>query len=149
MKQFTLFAASALCASVALAAPARTSAKVAAKPAAKVAAKPAAKPAAKITVKAPVAKTAPTQVAQAVSNSNAAPGFFPDVPRDHWAFAAVQRLAEAGIIEGYPAQPGVLAEAPTAAARVADADAAAPQTSAPEATKVAAVTPDNAEKPAR
>ena len=28
--------------------------------------------------------------------------WFPDVPRDHWAFNAVQRLAKAGIIEGYP-----------------------------------------------
>ena len=30
-------------------------------------------------------------------------GFFPDVPRDHWAFAAVQRLAATGIVNGYPA----------------------------------------------
>ncbi len=27
---------------------------------------------------------------------------FPDVPRDHWAYEAVSRLAAAGIIEGYP-----------------------------------------------
>lgn len=29
--------------------------------------------------------------------------FFPDVPRGHWAFSAVQKLAAAGIIEGRPA----------------------------------------------
>ncbi len=34
--------------------------------------------------------------------------FFPDVPRDHWAFAAVQRLAGAGIIEGYQTPPARL-----------------------------------------
>ncbi|MBW3636813.1 MAG: BON domain-containing protein [Armatimonadetes bacterium] len=28
--------------------------------------------------------------------------FFSDVPRDHWAFAAVQKLAGAGIVEGFP-----------------------------------------------
>lgn len=28
--------------------------------------------------------------------------WFPDVPKDHWAYNAVQRLAHAGIIEGYP-----------------------------------------------
>lgn len=28
--------------------------------------------------------------------------FFRDVPRDHWAFAALQKLGGAGIIEGYP-----------------------------------------------
>ncbi len=27
---------------------------------------------------------------------------FRDVPRTHWAFAAVQRLAAAGILQGYP-----------------------------------------------
>ncbi|MHB1456581.1 MAG: S-layer homology domain-containing protein, partial [Armatimonadota bacterium] len=27
---------------------------------------------------------------------------FPDVPTDHWAYPAVQQLAEAGIIQGYP-----------------------------------------------
>jgi hypothetical protein len=27
---------------------------------------------------------------------------FPDVPTTHWAFAAVQKLAEAGILEGFP-----------------------------------------------
>ncbi|MHB1457240.1 MAG: S-layer homology domain-containing protein [Armatimonadota bacterium] len=27
---------------------------------------------------------------------------FPDVPTDHWAYPAVQELAEAGIIQGYP-----------------------------------------------
>jgi hypothetical protein len=36
------------------------------------------------------------------------PQFFPDVPRDHWAFAAVQKLAGAGILEGYPAGTAAL-----------------------------------------
>ncbi|HAH86334.1 MAG TPA: S-layer homology domain-containing protein, partial [Armatimonadetes bacterium] len=27
---------------------------------------------------------------------------FADVPTDHWAYAAVQQLAQAGIIQGYP-----------------------------------------------
>jgi hypothetical protein len=27
---------------------------------------------------------------------------FPDVPRDHWAFGAVERLRKAGIVVGYP-----------------------------------------------
>jgi molybdopterin-guanine dinucleotide biosynthesis protein len=30
---------------------------------------------------------------------------FGDVPDNHWAAAAVKRLAEAGIIEGFPAAP--------------------------------------------
>lgn len=34
--------------------------------------------------------------------------YFPDVPRNHWAFAAVQRLAGAGLVEGYPAPPAPL-----------------------------------------
>ena len=37
---------------------------------------------------------------------------FADVPDDHWAAAAVKRLAEAGIIEGFPGE----AAAPRAAA---------------------------------
>ncbi len=45
--------------------------------------------------------------------------FFSDVPRDHWAFAAVQRLASAGIIEGVGAAglgtAGVSAALPKAA----------------------------------
>lgn len=28
---------------------------------------------------------------------------FPDVPKDHWAFAAVEAVRKAGIIVGYPA----------------------------------------------
>jgi len=27
---------------------------------------------------------------------------FPDVPKDHWAYAALQKLAAAGVLEGYP-----------------------------------------------
>lgn len=103
MKRLTL-AACALCASATLthAAPAaKAPAKVAAKTPAKVAAK-----AAPAKTVAPAAKTAPTKVAQAAAPATKPedlPGFFPDVPRDHWAFAAVQRLAAAGIVNGYPA----------------------------------------------
>ncbi|HEX8464093.1 MAG TPA: S-layer homology domain-containing protein, partial [Abditibacterium sp.] len=42
--------------------------------------------------------------------------FFRDVPPNHWAFAAVQRLAGAGILEGYaagPAAPATTAQTPT------------------------------------
>lgn len=28
---------------------------------------------------------------------------FPDVPRDHWAYYAVEQLRERGILRGYPA----------------------------------------------
>lgn len=40
--------------------------------------------------------------------------FFRDVPRDHWAFAAVQKLAAAGILEGYgnDAAPAKVAVSP-------------------------------------
>jgi len=40
--------------------------------------------------------------------------YFPDVPRNHWAFAAVQRLAGAGILEGYPAPPAPIKTATNA-----------------------------------
>lgn len=29
---------------------------------------------------------------------------FPDVPRDHWAFDAVEQLRKAGVVRGYPPQ---------------------------------------------
>ena len=29
---------------------------------------------------------------------------FPDVPRDHWAFDAVEQLRQRGIVRGYPPQ---------------------------------------------
>lgn len=110
-------AACAMCASVAIAAPTSKS------PAAKVApAKATAKPVAVKTVVVPVAKAAPTKIAQANSDMikpEQMPGFFPDVPRDHWAFAAVQRLAAAGIVNGYPAAQ--TPNAPVVAAKVDDA----------------------------
>jgi S-layer homology domain len=31
--------------------------------------------------------------------------FFSDVPRDHWAYQAVQDLAQLGILRGYPVEP--------------------------------------------
>ena len=52
---------------------------------------------------------------------------FPDVPDDHWAAKAVGKLAEVGIIEGYPntrervGAPRPVASAPQATAKVATA----------------------------
>jgi hypothetical protein len=63
--------------------------------------------------------------------------YFPDVPRDHWAFAAVQRLAGAGIIEGYQTPPAPLKA-------TVQASVAAPKTiqaSVSSAKKVVAKTP--------
>ena len=47
--------------------------------------------------------------------------FFSDVPRDHWAFAAVQKLAALGIIEGVPPRStvSVVAKVSPAPAKVA------------------------------
>lgn len=106
--------ACALCASVAGAAPAS-------KPVAKAAP-------AKVVATSAARKTAPTKVAQATPNTvkpEGMPGFFPDVPRDHWAFAAVQRLAATGIVNGYPA-----AQMP----QPADAKVAAPTVATSQAT---------------
>ena len=146
-----LFALSAcaLCASIAGAAPAKTAAKAKAAPI-KVAAKKPTKVAAKVAVKpivAPVVKAAPTKIAQADSTlkPEEMPGFFPDVPRDHWAFAAVQRLAGEGIVNGYP--PAQTPKAPVVAAKpdeakdvkVAEKTEAAPErvAAAPATEKVA------------
>jgi hypothetical protein len=30
---------------------------------------------------------------------------FPDVPRDHWAFDAVEQMRKLGILRGYPPEP--------------------------------------------
>jgi hypothetical protein len=30
---------------------------------------------------------------------------FPDVPKDHWAFDAVEQLRQRGILRGYPPEP--------------------------------------------
>ena len=116
MKKFLFtLTACALCATVARAAPAQTAPK-AKVPAKKVAAKVPAKVVAKPVV-APVPKTAPAKIAQAtpgLMKPEEMPGFFPDVPRDHWAFAAVQRLAAAGIVNGYPATTAATSPAMTA-----------------------------------
>ena len=119
----SLFAlcACAVCVSVALAAPAsKTQIKVSATKATAKAV--AVKTPAQVVAKVP-AKTAPIQIAQtdSATKPEGMPGFFPDVPRDHWAFAAVQRLASAGIVEGYPAAPAQAATAPAMAAKVAAA----------------------------
>lgn len=53
------------------------------------------------------AQTPPAPAASTPSAVSDTP-YFPDVPRDHWAFAAVQRLAGAGILEGYPAPPATI-----------------------------------------
>jgi hypothetical protein len=38
------------------------------------------------------------------ASASQAQSTFPDVPDNHWAAAAVKRLAEAGIVEGKPAR---------------------------------------------
>jgi hypothetical protein len=58
-----------------------------------------------------------------VPNPATAP-FFSDVPRDHWAYQAVQDLAQLGILRSYPAEPRVSAPPPAAKRRPA-----APRTS--------------------
>lgn len=60
--------------------------------------------------------------------------FFRDVPRDHWAYAAVQRLAGAGIIEGYPAGP----ETKTLAEIVPSTEESSKTAPAPVAAKIEA-----------
>ena len=51
-----------------------------------------------------VAATAPAVVMPALVTPAQAQASkeFPDVPADHWAYAALQKLAAAGILEGYP-----------------------------------------------
>jgi len=51
-----------------------------------------------------VAAAAPAIVAPTLVNTAQAQdrAEFQDVPRDHWAYAALQKLAAAGILEGYP-----------------------------------------------
>ena len=142
---FTL-SACALCVIVVQAAPAKTAAKAKASATKKVAAKAPAKTVAKVATKpvvAPAIKTAPTQIAQAGSTvkPEEMPGFFPDVPRDHWAFAAVQRLAAAGIVNGYPATTA--ATPPAMAAKTDDVKVAEKIEVAPE--RVAAVTAETPE----
>jgi len=69
------------------------------------------------------AQTTPAPAASTSSPAASAPApvsdtpYFPDVPRNHWAFAAVQRLAGAGILEGYPAPPAPIKT--TASAKLA------------------------------
>jgi hypothetical protein len=45
---------------------------------------------------------APRAIAESQTQNAPQKPAFPDVPRDHWAFEAVSKLAAAGIIEGYP-----------------------------------------------
>lgn len=40
--------------------------------------------------------------------------YFPDVPKEHWAYNAVQRLVQVGIIEGYPSGAEQTAQRPIA-----------------------------------
>jgi len=54
-----------------------------------------------ILVAAPVA----AQVAPSVGPAPVRTTPFPDVPRDHWAFDAVEQLRGLGILRGYPAAP--------------------------------------------
>ncbi|WP_157947626.1 S-layer homology domain-containing protein [Abditibacterium utsteinense] len=52
-----------------------------------------------LAVAAAPAVVAPSMVAPAHAQDRAE---FQDVPRDHWAYAALQKLAAAGVLEGYP-----------------------------------------------
>jgi hypothetical protein len=42
---------------------------------------------------------------------------FPDVPRDHWAYDAVEQLRKRGILRGYPPSPKPAARPRSAAGR--------------------------------
>ena len=150
MKNFVFsLTACALCASIVWATPAKIVAKAKVAPV-KNATKTPAKTPTKVAAKpvAIVVKTASAVIAQATPDSTKPeemPGFFPDVPRDHWAFAAVQRLAAAGIVNGYPATPAQAATAPALAAKpdenkVAEKAEVAPErvAAAPAEEKVAA-----------
>lgn len=65
-----------------------------------------------------------------LASSARAQSTFPDVPDNHWAAKAVQKLAEAGIIEGFPAtRERAAAPRPVAAA---------PQSKSQPTAKVAA-----------
>ena len=142
---FTL-SACALCATIAGAAPAKTAAKTKTVATKKVVAKTPAKVATK-TAKAPAVKSAPAKIAQLTPDTMqpaAMPGFFPDVPRDHWAFAAVQRLAGEGIVNGYPATPAQAATAPAMAAKP-DAETKVAEKVEAESERVAAVPAEKAE----
>ena len=147
MKNFVFsLTACALCASIVQAAPAKTAPKAKAAPV-KVAAKAPAKTPATVVAKPVVApatktaaKTAPAKLAQAtpgLMKPEEMPGFFPDVPRDHWAFAAVQRLAAAGIVNGYPATPAQAATAPALAAKPEEVKVAAVAETKPETVEAA------------
>ena len=46
-----------------------------------------------------------TTLALSVASVAHAQSTFPDVPDNHWAATAVKKLAELGIIEGFPAPP--------------------------------------------
>jgi hypothetical protein len=48
-------------------------------------------------------------IAAASGSAARAQSTFPDVPDNHWAAQAVRRLAEAGIVKGFPAQPKAVA----------------------------------------
>lgn len=113
------------------------------------------------------AQNAPTQTAPTQNTpapTEAAP-FFRDVPRNHWAFAAVQRLAGAGIVEGVgageKATPQKMTAAPAtkvainAKPRVSTPKKAIPQkmkavrVTTPKAKRVAVATPVSASRKAR
>lgn len=72
----------------------------------------------------PRVRTAQAAVSAQTAPADATPARdmpFPDVPRDHWAFQAVETLRKAGIVHGYPAgvpvnKPGLSASKPTVSA---------------------------------
>jgi len=90
------------------------------------------------------AQDAPSAAPAASSTSVPTTPFFSDVPPGHWAFAAVQKLAAAGIIEGVPVAPQTrvvaqMAPAPTkAVVKAAHKPAAKVVVKKPVAAKVKA-----------
>jgi len=56
----------------------------------------------KLTALLAVAAATPAIVAPTVAHAQATTNAFADVPQGHWAYDALQKLAQAGIVEGYP-----------------------------------------------
>lgn len=59
------------------------------------------RPAATVAVPTPRQNAKPSAAPSPAMNTG---GPFKDVPRDHWAFAAVEKLRQEGIVVGYPGE---------------------------------------------
>ena len=97
----------------------------------------------------PVALTLASPAAHAQTAPATEQPFFRDVPPGHWAFAAVQKLAGAGILEGYPAGPAAPAPAVAKAPAPKKASAPAKVATKPVAKKTVAKTPATAARKIR